>query len=62
MINLIVELTPDQYNRFKAGMKKLHEMEEDPTEEHLIAQLKREAAAVVYAAEVGTSPAGMWEF
>ena len=51
-MDLIVTLTDEQYKRYKAAFKKLYNMEEDPTDEQLIAQLKREAAAVTYAAEV----------
>lgn len=53
-VELIVELTEEQYARYKEGFKKLQEFEEDATDEQLIAQLKREAAAITYAAEVGT--------
>ena len=61
-MNLIVELTAEQYARYKAAFKKLHNMEEDPTDEQLIAQLKREASAITYAAEVGNTPAEGWAF
>ena len=40
---LQVELTEEQYARYKAGFKKLQQMEDEPTDEQLIAQLKREA-------------------
>ena len=61
-MELTVELTEDQYDRYKAAFKKLHNMEEDPSDDQLIAQLKREASAITYAAEVGSGPAGDWKF
>ena len=62
MPNLTVELTQDQYDRYKAGFKALQQMEEDPTDEQLIAQLKREASAITYAAEVGSGDGSDWSF
>ncbi len=62
MVTLNVELTDDQYARYKAGFKKLQQMEEDPTDEQLIAQLKREASAITYAAEVGNNGTTGWSF
>lgn len=61
-MELVVELTEQQYERYKAAFKKLHNMEEDPTDEQLIAQLKREASAITYAAEVGSEPSDGWSF
>ena len=69
-MNLTVELTQDQYDRYKAGFKKLQQIKEDitddqledATDEQLIAQLKREAAAITYAAEVGTGDGSGWVF
>ena len=61
-MHLTVELTQEQYNRYKAGFKKLQQLEEDATDEQLIAQLKREAAAITYAAEVGTGDGSGWVF
>lgn len=61
-MELTVELTKEQYERYKAAFKKLHNMEEDPTDEQLIAQLKREASAITYAGEVGNAPAEDWAF
>ena len=63
MPTLNVEFTQEQYDRYKAGMKKLQQMDEDPTDERLIAQLKREAAAITFAAEndSGLAPDG-WAF
>lgn len=52
-VELIVELTDEQYSRYKEGFKKLQQLEEVPSNEQLIAQLKREASAITYAAEVG---------
>lgn len=62
MPNLIVELTQEQYDRYKAGFQKLQQMEEAPTDEQLVAQLKREASAITYAAEVGTQNGEGWSF
>lgn len=61
-MELVVELTAEQYERYKAAFKKLHQMEEEPTDEQLIAQLKREASAITYAAEVGSSQSEGWSF
>ena len=62
MPNLTVELTAEQYARYKAGFKKLQQMEDDPTDEQLIAQLKREASAIVYAAETKPGSDTDWSF
>ena len=62
MPNLTVELTAEQYARYKAGFKKLQQMKDDPTDEQLIAQLKREASAIVFAAERGADHSTLWEF
>lgn len=59
---LEVELTQDQYDRFKAAMTKLQNLEEPATDEMLVAQMKREAAAITYAAEVGGGNAEGWSF
>lgn len=59
---LEVELTQDQYDRFKAAMTKLQNLEEPATDEMLIAQMKREAAAVTYAAENGSNNPENWSF
>jgi hypothetical protein len=61
MPQLIVELTQDQYDRYKAGFKKLQQLEE-ATDEQLIAQLKREASAITYAAEIGSGDGTNWSF
>ena len=61
-MQLTVELTEEQYKRYKAGFKSLQQMEEDPTDEQLIAQLKREASAITYAAEVGSGDGTDWNF
>ncbi len=61
-MQLVVELTQDQYDRYKAGFKKLQQMQDDPTDEQLIAQLKREASAITYAAEVGGGDGSEWNF
>ena len=61
-MNLTVEFTEEQYDRYKAGFKKLQRLEEDATDEQLIAQLKREASAITYAAEVGTNDGSGWSF
>jgi hypothetical protein len=62
MPNLNVEFTAEQYARYKAGFKKLQQMEEDPTDEQLIAQLKREASAITYAAETSPGNDTEWSF
>ena len=62
MPSLTVELTQDQYNRYKAGFQKLQQMEEAPTDDQLIAQLKREAAAITCAAENDGPAADGWSF
>lgn len=62
MPTLTVELTKDQYDRYKAGFKKLQQLENDATDEQLIAQLKREAAAITYAAENNGPAAEGWSF
>jgi len=61
-MQLIVELTDDQYARYKAGFKKLQQLEGDATDEQLIAQLKREASAITYAAEIGSENGTGWAF
>jgi len=61
-MQLIVELTAEQYARYKAGFKKLQQLEEDATDEQLIAQLKREASAITYAAEIGSENGTGWAF
>jgi hypothetical protein len=61
-MQLIVELTAEQYARYKAGFKKLQNLEEDATDEQLIAQLKREASAITYAAEIGSEDGTGWAF
>lgn len=61
-MNLTVEFTQEQYDRYKAGFKKLQGLEEDATDEQLIAQLKREASAITYAAEVGSQGGEEWSF
>ena len=53
-VELIVELTDEQYSRYKKGLKKLQQLEKDPDDERLVSQLKREASAITYAAEVGS--------
>jgi len=61
-MQLIVELTDEQYARYKAAFKNLQQMEEDPSDEQLIAQLKREASAITYAGEVGNEIVEDWAF
>ena len=62
MPTLSVELTEEQYARYKAGFKKLQQMEDEPTDEQLVAQLKREASAITYAAEIGADDGSNWSF
>ncbi len=59
---LEVDLTDEQYARYKAGFKKLQQLEQDATDEQLIAQLKREASAITYAAEIGSGDGSNWKF
>jgi hypothetical protein len=59
---LSVELTNEQYARYKAAFKKLQQLEQDATDEQLIAQLKREASAITYAAEIGSEDGTGWAF
>lgn len=59
---LQVELTEEQYARYKAGFKKLQNLDDDPTDDQLIRQLKREASAITYAAEVGNEDGTGWSF
>lgn len=61
-MDLTITLTQAQYDRYKAGFKKIHNMETDPTDEQLTAQLKREASAITYAAEVGSGDGSNWSF
>jgi hypothetical protein len=61
-MQLTVELTDDQYARYKAGFKKLQQLDQDATDEQLIAQLKREASAITYAAEIGSEDGTGWAF
>ena len=62
MPTMQVELTDDQYDRYKAGFKKLQQMQDDPSDEQLVAQLKREASAITYAAEIGSGDGTGWSF
>jgi len=62
MKTLEVQLSDEQYARYQAGFKKLQGMEVDPTDSQLIAQLKREAAAITYAAEIGSGDGSNWNF
>lgn len=59
---LIVELSQEQYDRYKAAYKKIHEMTDEPSDEMLIAQLRREAGAVTYAAETQIGADVDWTF
>ncbi len=62
MVTLNVELTAEQYARYKAAYKAIYSLEEEPTDSQLIAQLKREASAITYAVEVGNGAAPGWSF
>ena len=62
MPTMQVELTNEQYARYKAGFKKLQGLNDDPTDEQLIAQLKREASAITYAAEIGSGDGSGWSY
>lgn len=61
-MDLVVTFTQEQYDRYKAAFQKLQHMEEAPTDAQLIAQLKREASAITYAAEVSTGPGTDWVY
>ncbi len=61
MKKLTVELTDEQYNRFKAAMQSMAG-EGEITDENLIAQMKREAASITYAVEVGSGDGSKWSF
>lgn len=62
MPTLQVEFTQEQYDRYKAGFKKLQQLQEDATDDQLIAQLKREASAITYAAEIGSGDGTGWTY
>ena len=62
MPTMQVELTNEQYARYKAGFKKQQGLNDDPTDEQLIAQLKREASAITYAAEIGSGDGSGWSY
>lgn len=62
MPKLNVEFTQEQYDRYKAAFKKLQNLETDATDEQLIAQLKREASAITYAAETRPGADEEWKF
>lgn len=62
MKTLTVELTDEQYARYKAGFTKLQNLEQEATDDQLIAQLKREASAITYAAEIGSEDGTGWSF
>lgn len=61
-MNLTVILTQEQYDRYKAAFKALSGSTEDPTDEQLTSQLKREAASITYAVEVGSGNGTNWSF
>ena len=62
MKTLVVELTDEQYARYKAGFTKLQNLEQEATDEQLVAQLKREASAITYFAEIGAEDGTGWSF
>ena len=47
---------------YKAGFAKLQQLKEDATDDQLIAQLKREASAITYAAEIGHEDGTDWSY
>lgn len=61
-MQLVVNLTDEQYTRYKAALKKIAGMDVDPTDEQLVAQLLREAAAITYAAEASAGVISGWTF
>lgn len=62
MHTLNVVLTDDQYARYKAAFKTVRQMDQDPTDEELISQLVREAAAITHMAEVTPGDTSNWSF
>jgi hypothetical protein len=52
-MELLITFTQDQYDRYKAGLTKMQNAENPVTDAALIAQMKREASAITYAAENG---------
>lgn len=62
MIELKVQLTADQYTRFKTSFTSIMKLESLATDEQLTSQLKREAAAITYANEVGNGDGSDWSF
>lgn len=63
-MDLIVVLTQDQYDRYKAAYQGVQGMETPPEDWQLIKQMKREASAFAYEWEViinGADPEG-WTF
>jgi len=62
MKTLSVKLTDEQYKRYQAALTKLQNMEETAADEQLIAQMKREASAITYAAEIGSGDGSNWSF
>lgn len=62
MKTLSVKLTDEQYKRYQAALTALQNMEETAADEQLIAQMKREASAITYAAEIGSGDGSGWSF
>ena len=63
-MDLIVVLTQDQYNRYKAAYQGVQGMETPPEDWQLVQQMKREASSITYAWEVNTNGANpeTWVF
>lgn len=61
MITLTVAFTQDQYDRFRAAMHQLYGPDVEINDDMLVAQMKREASAITYAAENGQFVAD-WKF
>lgn len=59
---LEVELTQAQYDRYQAALTKIQGASEPVTDAQLVAQMKREAAAITYAAEIGNGDGAGWGF
>lgn len=59
---LSVILTQAQYDRFKSALQTIEQAETPPTDDQLVAQLKREATSITYAAEVGSGSGEGWLF
>jgi len=62
MKNIIVELTDDQYDRFKKALAKRTVGMDEATDEDLANYLKNRARALTYEAEATPANQTEWEF